>query len=498
MHAKKSRKKELTRRIFIYGIMTATMLVLLVILTYRILGYQFNFSTKTVEQTGLVQYDSFPRGAMVNVDGRNFETTRTKNSVLPGSHQFSMSLKGYEDWQKTLEIKAGTVTWLSYVRLVPTQKKVVDVQDIGEATGALTSNDKRFMAILRKNTAANELALIDVRDSRQPQLTSFSLDTTDLVGYNETTGEDKTITHEFELVKWDKSDRRILIKHKFSGSISGEEWVVFDRQQGGRLINLSKLTNLNLVDVQPGKDGEMYVLQDNGDVRRLVVESGELTRPIISNVSSFGVYNQSTIYYISVQSEAENAGVWKEGWSNPVVFRSLPKQAESEPTLHIAVSEYFSQSTVAISEGSKVTIYQGTLPANNHDKAIFLQQPVDDFTLNRPLDSLKISDNGRFIIVEDYQGFVSYDLELNHISQQIKKYHSGDIKWLDPYHVWQINDTGKLVMQEFDGINTQVLVPATTGFDVLLTSDSKYLYYLRQNPETKAVALERMSMTIDN
>jgi hypothetical protein len=61
-------------------------------LTFRMLGYTFDPNTKELQQTGLVQYESHPGGALVYVDDMELRRTPTKSTVLPGKHTFSMKL----------------------------------------------------------------------------------------------------------------------------------------------------------------------------------------------------------------------------------------------------------------------------------------------------------------------------------------------------------------------------------------------------------------------
>lgn len=489
MHERQSRKKELARRIFVYALMTVTMLTLLVLLTYRILGYQFNFLTRSVEQTGLIQYDSFPRGARVQVDGKKYELTKTKNMVLPGERQFSMSLEGYHDWQKTLKIEAGTVTWLSYVRLVPTEKQITNTDNLGALKDAKNSPDSRYIFGMRSTETGFEEVLIDVRDSKLPKVTVYPLDTANLAGFE----EGQEVSHEFSVVRWDVSSRRVLLQHSYAGAVSGSEWLWVDRENPEKVINISTLTNLAIKDIRPAKDGEVYILQDNGDVRRLVVETGTISRPLVSNVISYGVYSTNTIYYVATQIDGQRvAGVWRDGWDTPTVIQTIP--ADTSP-VQIAISQYFYQDTVAIAHGASVTIYRGELPSNAQERAELVAEPFDTFTLNRPVGSLQISSNGRFVVAEDERGFVSYDLELSSISQQVRKYRNDAVRWLDEYHVWQVNDSGTLMMQEFDGVNTYELMPANASYDVLLTQDGKYIYGFVKN-ETGAVELVQLAMTI--
>ena len=94
------------------------------------LGYTFDPNTKELQQTGLVQYESHPGGALVYVDDMELRRTPTKSIVLPGKHTFSMKLDKYEPWQKTLNIKSDTVTNLNYARLIPTKRETTEVKNV--------------------------------------------------------------------------------------------------------------------------------------------------------------------------------------------------------------------------------------------------------------------------------------------------------------------------------------------------------------------------------
>ena len=490
MHRRRSRRKELAYRIAIYTLMTVTMLTLLVVLTYRILGYQFNFSTRVVERSGLVQFDSFPRGARTQVDGRKYDLTQTKSKVSPGERQFSMSLEGYQDWQKTLTIKAGTVTWLSYARLVPNDRKITNVEELGLLTNAKSSPDNRYLFGVRSSETGFESVLVDLRNSRQPKTITYPLEVSNMSGFE----EEQEVSHQFTAVKWDLASRNVLIEHRYQGVVSGVEWLWIDRDNPAVATNISTLTNLSIQDIQPAKDGEVYILQDNGDVRRLVIETGTVSRPFVSNVVSYGVYDTNTIYYVAKQTDGQRmVGVWRDNWDMPTIIQTIAE--DSEP-VNIAVSRYFYQDTIVLSHGSSVTIYRGTLPSNVQERVELIAKPFDKFTLSRPVASLQISANGRFVIAEDERGFVSHDLELSLISQQVRKYRSGAVGWLDQYHVWQVNESGKLIMQEFDGVNSYELLPADVTYDAVLTHDGRSLYAYTKD-ETGLVTLWRLAMTIE-
>lgn len=495
MQRRKSRQRELVRRLLIYVLMIVTIIALLVILVLTVTGYRYNFSTQTVEQTGLVQYDSYPRGALVMVDGKGLETTQTKGMVLPGQHQFSMSLRGYENWQKTVEIKSGTVTWLSYVKMVPIEKNIHVTDNLPALTDALASPDNRFMAGISTNESnIPELTLIDFRDSRQPKTEQFTLDVTGMTGYGE--GEDVTL-HSIDLRKWSGNSRYLLMKHQYTLPDQPQkiEWLWLDRESPEEIVNISSLLNLPITDIQIADGRNIYILQENGDVRRADISDGTITRPLISGVNRFQLYANNTIAYTGKKDDFKVAGVWRRDWQQPTVLMSVP--VSNEEPISIGVSKYFNEDTVVIAQGANASIYRGNLPSSQQAKELFMQSPKT-FTLNRPIGNLQFSDNGRFIVVEDEDGMVSYDIEHATVSQEVKKYHSQPIQWLDGYHIWQVDDSGKLFFQEFDGMNGHQMMPADEKYDALITQDNRFMYSLRGNEQTGEIELNRLQMVLTN
>lgn len=493
MYARPSRKKELARRTLVYLLMTVAVVVLLVILMSRVLGYQFNFETRSVQQAGLIQYDSFPRGARVSVDGTLGDRTQTKSTVLPGQRQFAMHLDGFETWQKTLDILPGTVTWLSYVRLVPTEKKIQDTELEHTLSSVLASPDRRFMAAVSQGDQTSpELVLMDFRSSSQPSIGIFAIDVDELSAYQ---SDSMAKSHQLTIDRWSDSSREIVIKHRYTLSDNSKhtEWLWVDRERPGRVVNLSKLLGLTLSDVQPIAGGDVYILQADGDVRRADVDSGSISRPLLSRVLSFDTYGENILSYVGWEDKERVAGVWQRDWQAPTVLARLPESSAESQKLKITVSEYFNKDTTVISSGSTVTTYRGALPSSDEALAAFLQT-AETFTLNRPIDSLQISPNGRFIVAEDKIGFISYDLERRETSQGVKKYTPASLRWLDSYHVWQIDAAGQLTMQEFDGVNSYGLMSVAPGYDALLTTDGRFVYGFTKNGDT--VTLNRLSMTI--
>lgn len=489
MHPRLSRKKELARRTLVYALMTMSMIGLLIILMMVVLGYQFDINTRSVERTGLVQYNSFPRPATVSVDGRNIGRTQTKNNVLPGVRQFGVNLAGYEPWQKTLSIQAGTVTWLSYVRLVPTEKIIDSSLELPSIESVLTSPDNRHMALWRMDEGVPTMGLIDFRDSDSPLISEQAPTTEQISGLDEANLAE---SHKFTVTGWSGNSRYFITRHDYTmgDGTSHTEWLWSDRDSLASTVNLTTLLGLSPDEVKPMTSRDVFILI-NQDVRQASIGSGTISKPLIGSVRSFSVRDDDTITYISQTDSDDLAGVWRRSGATPVTIASYPRSESNN--LRILSSRYFNKDTVAVSFGQQVTFYRGDIPTTEDGLATFLQT-ANSFMFNREVNRLQFSGNGRFLLAEDGKGFVSYDLERQEVSQNVRKYSEAKIGWIDSYHVAQIDESGEMILQEFDGLNANKLMPVSPGFDHLLTQDDKYMYgWYRTN---ELVELRRLMMTI--
>lgn len=85
-----------------------------------------------LQSAGFYQVTSTPNGAFVSIDGQAIGQTPLTLSASRGAHQLSLSLKGYEPLQKTVEFKP-TIQELNTFILFPEQVKVTVIPSIKNA-----------------------------------------------------------------------------------------------------------------------------------------------------------------------------------------------------------------------------------------------------------------------------------------------------------------------------------------------------------------------------
>jgi hypothetical protein len=471
MYHPPSKRKQLTTRILISTLMTLSVVLLVVVLISVILGYQFNGKDGRIEQTGLVQFETLPSGATVEVDGKALSTkTTTKTSVLPGSHEFVMWRDGYETWRKSLEIQPGTLTALTYARLIPKDRTLRSVASFNELSDSLASPSKRSI-LLQTTPGASTFVLADLQNEQSIRQRTLSLPAE---VYSEATTPD--VTHRFGLVEWDQGGRYVLLTHSFNDST---EWLVLDTEDATRTTNITKSLNIGIDRAQfSGTSGSQLYVLSAGDVRKIDVAGGTISRPLASKVASFDLYGSDIIAYVSqplADTHQQSVGVVREGDKLPHVLRTVVT-SDAEP-LHIATSRYFSEDYVAISLGGKVDILRGTYPSSTDATNDTLSQ-FASFTFSRPVEWLTISHNGRFVIAQAGDRFVSYDIERMSLPAEATLAGEGvatQLQWLDDFYAWS-DRSGKLVLREYDGSNEYDMGAVATGFDATFSQNNRYLY----------------------
>src|SRR5690606_25995375 len=139
---------QLIIRTLVYSLMTVSVVVIVTILMLIILGYSFNRQDGRLEQGGLLQFASIPSGATVTLNEMKLGSrTPSKTNADARSHSVRMDLSGYRAWHKTMDLRPGSIGWLSYARLIPTEIKPQVLREFPTLGGALASSERNWMLL---------------------------------------------------------------------------------------------------------------------------------------------------------------------------------------------------------------------------------------------------------------------------------------------------------------------------------------------------------------
>lgn len=469
MYNPPSKKKQLIRQGVISVVMTVSVVALVAILMLMVLGYRFDRTAGTIERGGLVQFNSSPTGSNILLDSTRLSTlTPAKMTVAAGQHTVTISRSGYDTWRKTVDVKAGTVLWLNYARLVPTDLPVTNVADLPAVTSSMTSPSRKWLA-LTTDAASPVVTLGDI-SADKPVITTLTLPAGSYTVPTDKAGET------FRLMSWDLSSRYLLLEHKFAG---GEEWIMVDIQNISAAKNLTELFDLGITGVRFSNSNSriLYALI-GGDVRKIDVEAATVSAPLVKGVAEFSLFDRSIVTYVTTPdptTKQRTVGYYEDGADKPRTIRTYSD--DGTVPLHLSLGKYYGEIHIAIAYGETVDILRGPLPRSDSDIPSSFTA-LATMTVPGGVDYLSSKTDGRFFVAQHGSNYTVYDLELDKLTSTTLKGDApleGELRWLDGYTVWSSLD-GRLRLYEFDGANQHDIMPIVSGQNPTLSPNGRYIY----------------------
>ncbi len=492
MFKKPTKKQRIIRRIILSTIATLSVIIIATVAILFMLGYRLDSGNGRLEQGALLQFDSRPNGADVYIDGSNIGSrTASKQTVVAGTHTVKMTKAGYQDWQRTLDLTAGTLTWLDYTILVPTNRPVETVSTYQSLTSLKFSPDSRW-GLAQLQADSPTLQLIDLR--------SETVKSSDIVVPAAQYSDAATagVAHSFSIASWDSGSRYVLIKHLYRDQT---EWLVLDTQNSSQTINVTRLLGANFTTLEfAGTSGKaLYGLTSDGSIRKLDLGAATLSRVFISHVESFSLFDNSVISYVGIDPRDATkrvAGIYRDGDEASHVLRSVP--VVNEVPLKISTGKYYSDDYVAIAEGDTVSILKGRYPASSSQDVSSL---VDfaHLELSGAISSLSFSPGGDYVVAQSGTNFKSYEIE--HARQDVGAFKvpegtaASQLKWLDNAHLWN-DDGGDITMRDFNGINAYSIMAVAPGFDAGFSQSGRFFYGIGKTEQ--GYQLQRVTMILNS
>lgn len=468
--------------------MTIAVIVIVVGTILFVLGYRIDSDKGRLEQGALVQFDSKPNGADVAIDGTSINAnTPSKQTVVAGKHEFVVNKSGYETWKKTLTIKAGTLQWLDYLRLVPKNLQTESVATYATVYGEIASPDYKWLMVQEK-VDSPAFQLVDLR-SKDIKTSVISLPST---LYSDATTDG--VTHAFTMEKWDKDGRYVIVKHAYNDK---SEYIVVDTQDVTKSINVSTLLGISLSKLKfSGTSGSVLYGLTDGVIRKLDLSNATISRGLVSNVKDFNLFDNTIVTYVGLDADNplhQVAGIYREGDELPHILRTVNDTATP---LTIAATQYRGDDYIAISEGLKVTVLKGRYPAST-DTANASLKGYAEFKVTANVDTIQFSEDGDRLVVQSGLNFASYEVEymrLNNATVTTKEATPHTLQWLDNAYLWAVYD-GHLSIREFDGANTHVIMAMEPGYDATLSQNGKYIYGIAK--DANGYQLQRVTMILN-
>lgn len=478
MHNKKQRQRDLAKRTLTYTAMTASVILLVVVSLFLVLGYSVDQKGKP-EQGGLVQFRSFPTGANVAIDGaKQSFTTNNKKNASAGFHNVTMELKQYRGWEKNFNLGSGELLWLNAL-LIPKDIATNEVQTFDQLASTKIAPNKKWIAIIEKPNEA-KIKLIDVDDEKKPKTTEIAIP--EIVAKSNGPGD------VFKIVEWNFGSRYMLVTHT-SGAKT--EWLRLDRSDPNNARNVSVLKNLNISDAHfVGDSGNLLFVISDGVVKKIDIGgANETTKSIVDNVREFEQYKDDRIGYVTSRPTGQTVGFYDESASKAVEVKAFkPEQVN----VHTSISNYFNDDYQAVSYGTTVEIIKDPIST----KKLFAKFQIPSGTR-----WLYFSNSGRFVVAQNGSNMSVYDLERRQNFQFTLPNNpvynlDHHLKWLDDFHL--VSDVGGTVtIFEYDNTNIETISSVAEGYDISLSDNGKRLFSFGTNSATSKPALQTSVMVVE-
>ena len=489
MHRKTSKRRQRAQLTFVYMVMTFAVVASVATLMMIVLGYRFNRYDGKVEQGGLVQFDSRPSGAEVTLDTVHLANkTASKITATAGAHTVTMTKPGYMTWRKDVTVKPGSVLWLNYARLLPTDLQPSTVLSGATVSSSVPSPDNKWLLV---SFVAHE-----------PVLTLVALDNVTLspvkialsaTSYTQAT--DPT-TQRFDVLSWDQDNRYALVKHSYDSTV---EYLWIDTHaEDGAVRNVTNLLGVAIQQVAfvLGDSQSVYIVTDTHELRRGDLNARTLSGPLMTNVASFDQFDRSTVTFVTLPdaTQVRSAGYLTEDAKSPRIVSS--KTDDGTAPYAFTLGRYYNNNYAVLSYGAQAEILKGDFPASDSTAKLDWKRIT---TLDVPGGAQRVGfsvGENRFVFVQTSTAMKTYDLELLGTAT-ITGMTSTELEpiWIDGYHLATVAG-GVAAITDFDGTNRQIYVAKNAiGLRPVFSNNGKYLYQFVRTAD--GVALHRFKLSID-
>ena len=480
------RRSKRTQRILFFLTYTIAPLLILSSVTVLVLfiqGYRFSATNGDVFQAGLVQFGTRPGGATVEVDGAALAArTRTRINVSSGTRTINMTRSGYVPWEKIVEVVPGSVLWLTYARLVPSE---VDVESLYtyEAAAAVLANSERNEFGIQPQANEPTFVTIPATDST-PTRTSATLPES---LYETSEGQKFTAT------EWSESGRYVLFRHDVGTS---RTWLLLDTSDASRSINVSDTTGLAISRAFFDAADDRYIyLQTNRSLVRFDRSNLTTSAVLAKNIQSITQSPDGTLLIVAsavdggttlsyITSAADTA--------RQITFADTTNADDMGVIQSAALVTYDRRDYIGVLRDGGTLILSRTAIDSSETTTPLVLSPHSKLQISTTITRLESSPSGRFIALIGTDRLSMYDFEIEKLTPLVAQYTTAPtLRWLDDYHLVDRRD-GMLSMFEFDGANRTTITNVSPLYTSVLSGSGTYVYVLQHDADGYHVARARL------
>jgi len=426
-----------------------------------------------LERSGLLQVRSRPSGATVQINGQaQFSRTEMSKMLSEGNHDIVVTKTGYSTWTSSINIEAGLLTRIDWVRLFPLQRTVEDVHEYKSLKLVSTSLDKHYLALLPENSTTLQLINISSDDIKYSNI--------DLMSFLLTNGPFIETTADWspsglKITQWSENHSKFLLKWNYSQDAT--HWYLVDVAKPENSINLTAKFAANFTDLQIADPAATKIwVTDSKNLRMIHTDTLTISGILLNNVEKFSSH-ANTIGFIGANSKGGRiVGIYQEDAKGSTTIHEIPDKISAA---HIALSANWLDNWVAYTLDNRLFVRAGNYPVYGSNVRLTTIAENDlDFTPVR----LSASPTGRFAVASSEDQLTIIDAELKNRADFA--FPGPKLNWLDSHILWTDQDD-QLTIVDFNGENRRNLTAIASGFDLALTTNNRWLYFLVPQPNEK-------------
>lgn len=492
MDIEKRKRNRMIRLIVTEVVMVVAIVLIVGVLVAVANGWRLN-KNLGVEQNGLVQINSLPNGATIEIDGETlFAKTDASKMLMSGKHLVKLTKNGYDGWAKQIEVTPGWLLRLKYPRLFKQRRVREQVRKYGEMRFLKASPNRNLLLYAVDNSTRWQL--MSIRDDE------IKVETIDLMEF--LTKTEKGGLEIKEMIWNDEGTKLILAVDK----TEGREWIILDLLDLIKSVNLTRnLTELRMknrdnlkVDQAGdkiekvrwlGRSSGRVAMMISGRLHSLDLNNSHFSEALALNVADFAA-EEKGILFVTKTDETKNRmiGLIKEGERKIV---EVKKVEEDKDEVYLAIGEFEGGKIIAFTVGKRWYIYRGEDFPDINGGIEEMKLVVESDLKFAPQSQMKFSPKKDLLAINGEKMTAMFDTEVDkYYEYQIK---NTETKWLDDYLVFEVKD-GRMIGRDFDGSNARILAKEAVGkdYDAVITASNRWLYFVTEDGSDKILQRERL------
>lgn len=437
-------------------------------------GWQYNFATGEITETGLMLMGSEPNGANITLNNKLLrQKTNYRYSSAPvGEYTIRFEKTGFRPWTSQTSVLPGEVTFVEHAWLLPNEiplrPRYADLQ-ISDAIQ--TRDRKRFVFV---NSVANEAGpeLVTTNDLQRPVEVVATNDQLSSAAGNTVVGVDS--------ISFCDDNSQILVRTIFADSTSNWLVIPIGRGDSASIKNINKLfsTNPSLISWVPRSNNEL-TMTENGNLRRIQLRETKISDIIAKNIIYFD---------------------WSNEWLTYITQETLPESSVISQKVYIReLNASSSEEISTINAGQNFDIHyfrsldRDYLALLNKDSKLLTlfthiyrnRERRQEAVIGRNVSAITVSSNGRFLVHNANNQMVTIDFE------RFARYrHAASLEglirwsWMNDQHLAMTTDRG-LKLIDYDGQNCEIIATDTLPTSPILFSENKSILTLTTNNSTQ-------------